>query len=156
MPYLPTPYEVVEKTFQWLRTNTDFHRGKSLIDLGAGDGRVILHASSIFKIHSIGLEINPELIMSAKSKIKAAKLGKICKIIEADLYNYDIGCFDFIYIFFIPDSQSAFLNILEQMKSNAILIFIKWPFKKKYEKLSLLAKISPLENYPVFFYQKQP
>lgn len=154
LPYLPTPFEVVEQIFLWLNENIILSRGKRLIDLGAGDGRIILHASKYYKLSAIGLEINEELINSVKDKIHKEKLENSCKIIEADFYNYDVSNFDFIYSFIIPDTQSAFKQILNRMKKNAILIFIKWPYEEKYEKLKFLGQILPLEPFPVYFYQK--
>ncbi len=126
----------------------------SMIDLGAGDGRVICYASQKFYIKAVGLEIDLELLKTGNAQIQKLKIAPLCTEIESDLYHFQISGFDLIYCFILPISHPAFRHVIEKMKKFAYLISIKWPMSKTETNLKLLEKIQPLAYYPVYIYQK--
>ena len=99
LPYLPTPYRVIEVIFDTLKSLQILSRISKMVDLGAGDGRVICYIAEKYGIHATGLEINTDFINEAQTKIEQRNLSTICEIIEADFYNFDISGMNLIYCF---------------------------------------------------------
>ncbi len=70
---------------------------RNLIDLGSGDGRVVLIASLF--TDTIGIEYDQELIN--KSLEIKRKLGLSASFLKEDFYNHDLSQYDLIFSF--PD-----------------------------------------------------
>lgn len=68
-PYVPTPMKVVDVMLEIAGVGN----GDYVIDLGSGDGRIPLRASSRFGARSLGVEIDEALVR--KSQAEAARLG---------------------------------------------------------------------------------
>lgn len=66
-PYVPTLKADLKKLFKYLRLDKNSH----FVDLGAGDGRVLVMASS-FGAHVDGVELNPFLVLIAKWRLRRA------------------------------------------------------------------------------------
>jgi len=155
LPYLATPIHVIESIFKFLKEKNLIKKGQRFIDLGAGDGRVIVFASEFYSLISLGLEINENLIQTAESEIKRKNLSDLCKIEEVDLFNYDISNMDIIFCFFLPSNYAYCTHIVEKIKSGAIVVNIRWDLKrfKKYWKKSFKIKTDKL--FPAYIYIKK-
>ena len=68
VPYVPTPQPVVDAM---LRLG-GVKRGDFLIDLGSGDGRIVISAARDHGARGIGVDLNPERIQEANANAKAA------------------------------------------------------------------------------------
>jgi len=125
------------------------------VDLGAGDGRIIIYAGEKYHIHSIGLEINLELIKYGNNEIKIRNIGDICNIIEADFYDFNISNMDIIFCFLIPTFLKYFLHVIKKIKSNSVIISIRYPLNEfsKYWKKSYIIKAP--DNLIAFIYIKK-
>src|SRR5512132_2769623 len=68
VPYVPTPPEVVDEMLKLANvTKSDY-----LIDLGCGDGRIVIAAAQKYGAHALGIDINPERIAEARDNAKKA------------------------------------------------------------------------------------
>jgi tRNA A58 N-methylase Trm61 len=155
LPYLATPIHVIESIFKYLNEKNLIKKGQRLVDLGAGDGRVIIYASEFYNLISLGLEININLIKTAESEIIRKNLSDLCMIKEEDLFNYDISDMDIVFCFFIPSNYAYCSHVIKLIKSGGLVINIKWDLKKfkKYWKKSF--KIKTDEQFPVYLYIKK-
>jgi protein-L-isoaspartate O-methyltransferase len=81
-------------------------RFKNFLDLGSGDGKVVLIASLFTK--AAGIEIDAELVR--KSREMAKKLNLAARFIQGDFFSHSISKHDIIFI--NPDQQ--FSNGLEE------------------------------------------
>ena len=83
---------------------------KKFIDLGSGDGRVVVFAALNYGIRSFGIEINDNLVQEAIECVKSLKQSKNYKkrffkkinIRKGDFFDYDISEYDYIYIYSLP------------------------------------------------------
>ena len=155
LPYLATPIHVIESIFKFLNEKNLIKKGQRFVDLGSGDGRVIIFASEFYSLISLGLEININLIKTAESEIERKNLSDLCKIKERDLFNYDISDMDIIFCFFLPSNYAYCTHIVEKIKSGAIVVNIRWDLKsfKKYWKKSFKIKTDKL--FPAYIYIKK-
>ena len=152
LPYLPTPYEIIPIIFEFLDHHSLIKSGMRLIDLGAGDGRIILYATENYHLETVGVEINEELIQAAQQKICQRSLEAECSIVEGDLYNTDISPYDIVWIFLFPTSHVHFKHVLHGLKPGATLVSIRWPLSPQLECWEKSYRLTPLEGFETFIY----
>src|SRR5712675_809769 len=58
VPYVPTPYVVVEEMLRLARVGPD----DFVMDLGSGDGRILIAAARKFGARGIGVDLDPDRI----------------------------------------------------------------------------------------------
>ena len=139
LPYLGTPPEVIPSLFTALeeRFNLKHNSSQKLIDLGSGNGRIIVYSAINYGIKSVGIEIDENLIEEAKETIKALKrekkiTKKLIKLIEIrneDLFTQDLQEYDFIYIYSLPSMQKSLQHVFKTAKPVAIIISFKYELK---------------------------
>lgn len=85
-PYVPTPQVVVDQMLRFANVGPDDY----VIDLGSGDGVIVLTAAREHKARGMGVDIDPELVQLANRE--AARLGiadratfKVMDVFKADL-----------------------------------------------------------------------
>ena len=70
-PYVPTPQAVVDEMLKFARVvPEDF-----IIDLGSGDGRIVLTAVRRYSARGLGYDIDPELVKDANEKARKEGLS---------------------------------------------------------------------------------
>jgi cyclopropane fatty-acyl-phospholipid synthase-like methyltransferase len=72
--------------------------GETLIDLGAGDGRVIITAAKEFGAKAIGVEIDPVRLQICKTRASSLGLDNMVTVswgnfFEMDMSSADVVCF---------------------------------------------------------------
>jgi len=66
VPYVPTPFGVIRKMLEI----ANLKENETLMDLGCGDGRVLVIAAKEFKAYAIGVELRKDLVDKAINNIK--------------------------------------------------------------------------------------
>lgn len=101
-PYVPTLKRDIEQLF------SDIKLGKNdfLVDLGAGDGRILLSATD-YGARVEGVEINPFLVMLAKWRLKQQK--GVVKV--GNIWRYSLPT-EVTHVFVFP--AEVYMNKLEQ------------------------------------------
>lgn len=92
---------VCDEVFE-LFNKINLEKYKSFIDLGSGDGRVVLIASLF--TNAKGIEIDKELIEKSKQFNKELELD--AEFIHGDFHKHDIKDYDIVYSF--PDKSINF------------------------------------------------
>ena len=65
VPYVPTPQEVVDRMLDMAKVGPQDY----LIDLGSGDGRIVVTAAKKFGARGFGVDLNPVRIKEAVDKV---------------------------------------------------------------------------------------
>ena len=166
-PYLETNENFIKGIFEILETKFSLRSDSNqrFIDLGCGDGRVVIYAALHYGIKSTGVEINLNLIEEANSKLNLLKTNKTytrkqtkkIRIMNEDLFQLNLNKFNFIYIFSLPTMQKFLKHTFETVKKNSVIISYKYPLKDFDSFLKLEEEIElKSENLKVFtfFYRK--
>lgn len=120
--------------------------GMKTLDLGAGDGRVVIALAKAGAI-SHGYEINPLLVWWARRNIKKAHLEKRAFIHWGSFWNANFSEFDFIFVFGIfyimKDLEK---KMKKELKKGAVVIssafqFPSWKYTKKEGALFVYKKV---------------
>jgi protein-L-isoaspartate O-methyltransferase len=109
-PYLPTPEPVVE---QMLRL-AELKPGERLMDIGSGDGRIVIMGAAKFQAVSAGVEIDAQLVRQSRARIHELGLEKLATIIEGDALAQDYSSYDVIAVYLLPSSNLRLRPILEK------------------------------------------
>ncbi len=95
--YVPTPHKIVEKMLDI----ADVGRGDYVIDLGSGDGRIVIGAAKRGAFGH-GVELDPQCVKAAE--INAIKAGVADKVLflEESIYETDFSMANIIMMYLFP------------------------------------------------------
>ena len=127
-PYVQTPQVVVDKMLELAKvTSKDY-----LIDLGSGDGRMIITAARRYGARGFGVDLNKSLVTLANRN--AAKLGVANRAVfyERDLHDTDIKSADVLTIYLLPEVNLMVRPRILDLKPGTRLVshdygFGEWP-----------------------------
>jgi len=94
-PYVASPNRVVDRMLEM----ASIKPGETLIDLGCGDGRILVAAVERYKAKAIGVEISPALVQQATTRIQREGLTEQAKVIQGDLLQADLTGADIVTIY---------------------------------------------------------
>ena len=98
VPFITTPDAVTLAMLQLAGVNA----ADRLIDLGSGDGRIVITAAKRFGARGLGVEIVPDLV--DKSRVNAAKAGVAdrAEFRVQDLFETDLRPYSVITMYLLP------------------------------------------------------
>lgn len=98
VPYVPTPQGVVKGMLQLAKvTKDDF-----VIDLGCGDGRIVVLAASEFGARAMGYDLDPDRIAEANANARKANVADKVKFVEKDLFEAEIKDATVVTLYLLP------------------------------------------------------
>ena len=98
VPYVPTPQDVVDKMLQMARvTSSDY-----LIDLGSGDGRIVITAAKKHGARGFGVDINPTRVTEATANARKAGVSDKVAFYQRDLFQTDFTQATVISMYLLP------------------------------------------------------
>ena len=167
LPYQGSDEDHLSEIFQVLEDKFGLvnNSGQSFIDLGAGEGRVVTYCALNYRIESVGVEINPELVEEGKEKIKELKkesgiepsvLNRI-HFKQGNMFYQDLKGYDYIYLFSLPTMTRYLKKLLANAKDGAIIISYKYPihaFEGFLTQRFELSLETPRETISTYFYEK--
>ena len=136
-----------EKRVSQMINLLDLSLAKKAVDLGAGDGRLII-ALAEKGIEAHGFEINPFLVSEAQKKIKEAGLEERAFMHFKNLWNENLEEFDVVVVYGMWHMMKKLEKKLDkELKPGAIVVsnyftFPKWPHVKEEDKIYLYIKKS--------------
>lgn len=96
--FVPTPAEVVKGMLDLAKvTKSDL-----VVDLGCGDGQIVVAAARDFGARSIGVDIDPARVKEANENITKNKVEDKAKIIQGDLFEADIKDATVVTLYLLP------------------------------------------------------
>ncbi|XP_028137218.1 ATP synthase subunit C lysine N-methyltransferase isoform X1 [Diabrotica virgifera virgifera] len=121
LPYIPATDHQVKNILAALKGRTG-----TLLDLGSGDGRIVLETAKN-KFISHGVELNPWLVLF--SKISALREGITnAKFYRRDLWKYSIHQYDNIVIFGVEQMMNDLeKKFIKECKSSCKIIACRFP-----------------------------
>jgi Methyltransferase domain len=98
-PYVPTPQKVVDAMLAMGQVGPkDF-----LIDLGSGDGRMVITAAKQLGARGFGVEIDPRLVALANRAAVEHGVGNRARFMEQDLFKTPLHEASVITMYLLPD-----------------------------------------------------
>jgi precorrin-6B methylase 2 len=97
-PFVTTPTEVVTHMLRMASTtNSDF-----VIDLGSGDGRIVIAAARQFGARGLGIELDGKLVIESRRNASAAGVAGRVEFVEGDVLVQDISRATVVTVYLLP------------------------------------------------------
>jgi Methyltransferase domain len=119
LPYVPTPQIVVDEMLKMANvTAKDF-----VMDLGSGDGRMIITAARSFKANGVGVDIDTKLVELSNKLARADGVDERAKFIEQDMFKADIGKATVVTLYVLPDFMEKLRpKLLSELKPGSRIV----------------------------------
>jgi len=122
VPYITTPDEV---TLTMLRlaavTPRDF-----VIDLGSGDGRIIITAARRYGARGLGVEIVPDLVEKSREAARRAGVADRALFREQDLFKTDLTAASVITMYLLPEVNLQLRPALLALRPGTRIVSHDW------------------------------
>jgi len=112
-PYVPTPPSVVARMLELARVKP----GELVIDLGSGDGRLVIAAAKTHGARGVGFEIDKSLIREAEEGAREAGVADRVRFEARDLFEADLSSADVLTLYLLPVTNEKLRpKILAEMR----------------------------------------
>jgi hypothetical protein len=98
-PYVQTPQNVVDKMLEVAKVGPRDY----VIDLGSGDGRMVITAARKYGAHGFGVDLDRRLVALANKLAAKAGVASRAVFFERDLYDTDVSPATVLTIYLLPE-----------------------------------------------------
>lgn len=98
-PYVQTPQNVVDKMLEVAKVGPRDY----VIDLGSGDGRMVITAARKYGAHGFGVDLDRRLVALANKLAAKAGVASRAVFYERDLYDTDVSPATVLTIYLLPE-----------------------------------------------------
>jgi SAM-dependent methyltransferase len=99
VPFITTPDRVTLTMLELAQIGPNDH----VIDLGSGDGRIVITAARRFGASGLGVEIVPDLVRKSRDNARAAGVAERVEFREQDLFATDLARATVVTLYLLPD-----------------------------------------------------
>ena len=122
VPFVTTPDRVVDAMLSLAGvTARDF-----VLDLGSGDGRIVITAARKFGARGLGVEIDPALVRQSNDYAARAGVGERARFIEQDLFETDLAPASVITMYLLPDVNLKLRPALLKLRPGTRVVSHDW------------------------------
>ncbi len=127
-PYVQTPQVVVDKMLEMAKVTAKDY----LIDLGSGDGRLIITAARKYGARGFGVDLNKSLVTLSNRNAAKAGVANRAVFYERNLHETDISQADVLTIYLLPEVNLMVRPRILELKPGTRLVshdygFGEWP-----------------------------
>jgi hypothetical protein len=110
--YVPTPQVVVDAMLKMAKVGA----GDFVIDLGSGDGRIVITAAKRYGARGFGVDLDTYLLKIANSNAQKEGVADRARFIEQNLFETDLSQATVITSYLLPDINEQLLPKLLALK----------------------------------------
>jgi SAM-dependent methyltransferase len=112
-PYVPTPQAVVDRMLELAQVKP----GDTVIDLGSGDGRIVIAAAQKFGARGLGIELDARLVEASRDHARRAKVADRVSFQQGDVLLAELSQASVVTVYLLPNLmgrlQSRFIYELK-------------------------------------------
>ena len=98
-PYVPTPQVVVDQMLGMAKVGPD----DFVIDLGSGDGVIVLTAAKRYKASGFGVEIDPDLVKLSNNEARRLGIADRAQFQVQDVFKADLSRATVLTLYLLPE-----------------------------------------------------
>jgi SAM-dependent methyltransferase len=117
VPYVQTPMEIVERMLRMAEVKKDDY----VIDLGAGDGRIIIEAAKR-GARGLGVDIDPNLVKHATENARHAGVADRVRFEVRDIFETDLSAATVVAFYLLPEFNAKLLPRLLALKPGTRIV----------------------------------
>ena len=133
VPYVNTPMEIVERMLRMAEVGP----GDSVIDLGSGDGRIIIESAKR-GARGVGVDLDPNLVRLATENARKAGVSDRARFETRDIFETDLSGASVVAFYLLPDFNAKLMPRLLKLKPGTRIVshdggIGTWPPDEKLE-----------------------
>jgi ubiquinone/menaquinone biosynthesis C-methylase UbiE len=109
-PYVPTPWPILDEMLKLAQIK----KGEYIIDLGSGDGRLVIEAAKRYGAQGHGIDIQDKLVKLATEGAANAGVSDRVKFIVGDLFVTDLSKADVVTVYLLPSIMDKLVPKLQK------------------------------------------
>jgi SAM-dependent methyltransferase len=118
-PFVPTPQVVVDEMLKM----ADVRKDDFVVDLGSGDGRIVIAAAKQFGARALGVDIDRTLVAEAEARAAKAGVAGRTRFVARDFYEVDLREATVLTLYLLPETNRKLLpKILAEMRPGARVV----------------------------------
>ena len=122
VPFITTPDPVTLAMLQLAGVrSTDF-----VVDLGSGDGRIVITAARRFGARGLGVEIDPTLVARSRDNARAAGVADRVEFRVQDLFQTDLSVAQVVTLYLLPEVNLQLRPRLLDMAPGTRIVSHDW------------------------------
>ncbi len=98
VPYVPTPQGVVDKMLEMAKVGPADY----IVDLGSGDGRIVVTAAQKYGARGYGVDLNPDRIRESNDNARRAGVTDKVSFQQRNLFEADLSQASVITMYLLP------------------------------------------------------
>ena len=122
VPFVTSPDNV---TLEMLNS-AGVKRGDYVIDLGSGDGRIVILAAKRFEATGLGVELDPRLVELSKANARNAGVADSAEFRVQDLFKTDLAPATVVTLYLLPDVNLQLRPSLLGLKPGTRIVSHDW------------------------------
>jgi SAM-dependent methyltransferase len=118
-PFVVTPEDVVERMMRLAEPRA----GDYLIDLGSGDGRIVIEAARRAGTRGLGVDIDPHLVGLARDNARKVGVESLAKFEVRDLFETDVREATIVTMYLLPEvNRKLAPRLYQQLRPGARIV----------------------------------
>ena len=97
--WVPTPDGVVERMLQMAQVTPQDY----VVDLGSGDGKIIIMAAQRYKVRGQGIEYNPDMVELSRCLAREAGVADMTRFDRGDIFQSDFSNASVVTMYLLPE-----------------------------------------------------
>jgi hypothetical protein len=123
VPYIRTPQAVVDKMLDLAEVGPD----DFLIDLGSGDGRIVITAAQQRGARGFGVDLDPSLVEASNEAARKAGVAERARFFVRNLFDTDLAEATVITMYLLPEVNLQLRpRLLAQLKPGTRVVSHDW------------------------------
>ena len=123
-PYVPTPTRIVERLLEFAEVKRDDY----LIDLGSGDGRIVITAAKKYGARGHGIDIQDKLVELATRNALIEHVEDRVRFVRGDLFDADLSRASLVTLYLLPNTITKLVSkILKELGPGARVVSHDYP-----------------------------
>lgn len=102
--------------------------GMTLVDMGCGDGRILVTAASRYGARAIGVELNPTSVALARANATAAGVSDLVTVVPGDVRKIDLPA-DIVTMYLFPELIDA---VWPKIEPGTLVVSYSHPLPASY------------------------
>jgi SAM-dependent methyltransferase len=122
VPFITSPDNVTIEMLRLARVGPGDH----VVDLGSGDGRIVILAAKQFGATGLGVEIDPRLVEASKRNAREAGVADRVDFVQQDLFETELGKATVITMYLLPEVNMQLRPKLLALKPGTRIVSHDW------------------------------
>jgi phospholipid N-methyltransferase len=116
--WVPTPDALVDRMLRMAQVGPN----DQVVDLGSGDGKIVIAAARDFKARSLGVEFNPDMVTLARRNAEKAGVQNLTRFEQGDIFQFDYSFANVVTMYLLPGLNLKLRPTLLKMRPGTRLV----------------------------------